>query len=174
MKRQAVFALVIATSLPACSSQPSHPKVSGTTRVTMVSTTTDRPRRACTEIIVREVVESFVAAYNSGQEFLTRRFFADGDKWQWYSDAPGRVSNLQNGQTSDPYDRLSLDEYFDSQRARGDHIEILSFIYNGSRDIDNSASFAMTLRRPNGLSSGKAAIDCSSILFTAWSTGEPK
>jgi hypothetical protein len=126
---------------------------------------------ACDEGRARSVVEGFLAAYGGGEAGLTDRFFAGPDRFEWSSDDPGRVTSAATDPVSDPYDRSTLDRFLAERRGGGDRMTLASL--TGFTVRAGTASFALTVHRPSGVSAGKAALDCRTQLLVLVSLGRP-
>lgn len=128
---------------------------------------------ACDAGIARSVVERFLAAHNAGEAGLTDRFFVGDDRFQWYSDEPWRATNAITGPTANPYDRTTLDRFLTERQRSGDRMTLASLTDFTVRVGDGTASFALTVLRPSGVSVGKAALDCRERLLVLVSLGRP-
>lgn len=128
----------------------------------------------CGEAAAREVVEAFFQAFNDGQAQWADRFFAEVDRFQWYSDEPSRVTNaLDPTGPADPYDRSTLDAYLAQRYREGDRLTLETLGDVHFRPADATLSFSMAVRRPAGRSMGKATLDCRTRRLMVVSLGRP-
>lgn len=123
------------------------------------------PAERCSEQLTGDTVESFIAAYTSGEPDLTNRFFANEDKFQWYSEPPDRLQEAAR-------DRATLDQYLSARHADGDRLQLVELNHNGYRAFDKTGHFDFAVRR-NEVDDviGKGAIDCLSGGIIVWSLG---
>lgn len=153
------------TSNQAVNPSPSPAKLSPAPRPTP-------PCNAYTPDSVRGVVTAFLAAYNAGSPAITDDYIAPADEFQWYG-APDRPFPSDPNST----DRSTLPGYFAAEHAKGDHLDLKSFSYNGV--TSNSAlpsgaeNFGYTLvhkigNGPPRDAPGKGAVACGSGKIAVW------
>jgi len=122
---------------------------------------------SCAERETRDLLNQFLAAFNSGDvgqldSLVSTRAFV----W-WSTDAPGRRID------PDARDRTTLMDYFASRHRQHDHLDLKAFRYNGQSG--NSGNFELSLvRTADDLSAptaygGKGAVDCSRLGLSVWS-----
>ena len=93
--------------------------------------------RDCATHPVRELVEAFLGAYNTGESNLSDRFFALS--FEWYNDAPGR---------SDPGGlRGTLEAYFAARHAQRDQLAFLKMTYFAYEFRDGTGGFGVDVNR---------------------------
>lgn len=106
---------------------------------------------------------------------LTDRYFAPDPVFQWYSEYPMR-RGATSGQ-NDPYDRSTLDAYLQRRHAEGDHLTLVSLHVSGINQMyvddrrHSLGNFSFVASRNGTSLPSKAALDCESHLFVAWSVG---
>jgi hypothetical protein len=120
----------------------------------------------------RQLVESFVASFNSGDALQLDRLFAGPGHglFEWYStDAPGeRINDAAK-------DRSSLMAYFAERHNHHERLELRSFHFIGNQGILGGFEFELIRSADDGLAStpygGKGAFDCeqSPIRLVVWS-----
>jgi hypothetical protein len=120
----------------------------------------------------RQLVESFVASFNSGDALQLDRLFAGPGHglFEWYStDAPGeRINDVAK-------DRSSLMTYFAERHSHHERLELRSFHFIGTQGILGGFEFELIRSADDGLAStpygGKGAFDCeqSPIRLVVWS-----
>jgi hypothetical protein len=119
----------------------------------------------------RQVVDSFVNSFNSGDAKQLDRFVAAQGRFVWYStDSPGQRFG------EEAYNRSTLMSYFAARHDQHERLQLRSFRFNGVYGM-GLGGFEFELRRgaADGGSSmpyvGKGAIDCESVPHTlvVWS-----
>lgn len=136
----------------------------------MVSRPTQSPAHPpCGETDVKDLVNSFLVAFNNGDAGHLDKLISTGAFLWWSTDAPGQRYD------PDARDRSTLIAYFADRHLHQDRLVLLSFRFNGlSAELGN---FEFTLvrsandgaaRTPYG---GKGAMDCWDRPFTlsVWS-----
>lgn len=118
----------------------------------------------------RQLVESFVDSFNSGDALQLDRLFAAPGLFQWYStDAPGERIN------DEAKDRISLMAYFAKRHNHHERLELRSFHFIGNQGILGGFEFELIRSADDGLAStpygGKGAFNCeqSPIKLVVWS-----
>lgn len=142
--------------------------------VSTAPATTFRAEAGCDETAARQVVGAFFDAFNEGETPWTDRFFAEVDRFQWYSDQPGRATNAPEATgPADPYDRSTLDAYLAQRHREGDRLTLEKLADVRFRSSDGTLSFSLAVRRPAGRSTGKGALDCRTRRLMVLSLGAP-
>lgn len=119
----------------------------------------------------RQLVEAFVASFNSGDVLQLDRLFAGPELFGWYStDAPGERIN------DEAQNRSSLMAYFAKRHKHNERLELRSFQFNGTSPSGRgNFEFELIRSTDDGLAStpygGKGAFDCEQSQFTlvVWS-----
>lgn len=126
------------------------------------------PPDACTARGTTDLLERFFAALAAGRVRYQRdldQFVAPVERFQWYAiGVPPAVRADDQAR-----DRASLLGYLQGRQARHERIVVDVVDFNGDRDADRTANFAMLLRRAaddirGGWQrlGGKGAVDCDS------------
>jgi hypothetical protein len=126
----------------------------------------------CDELGSRELVTSFISAFNRGDVRRLDALFARGTWWRWYSvgSAPGR--RIQGA----AYNRQTLIKYFQARHKRHERLQLRSFQFHG-----HSLGFVnfeyQLLRRADDMKAprvydGKGAVSCWAGRLSVWSMGE--
>ena len=119
----------------------------------------------------RQLVEAFIASFNSGDTLQLDRLFAAPGLFGWYStDAPGERIN------DEAKNRSSLMAYFARRHNHKERLELQSFQFNGTSPSGRgNFEFELIRSADDGLPSspygGKGAVDCDQSQFTlvVWS-----
>lgn len=127
----------------------------------------------CSESEVRELVATFVDAFNAGDLAELDRLVAPADSFKWYTvDGPGRVPG-ERGATGE---RETLIPYFSRRHARGERLELRGTRFNGNTLGYGNFSYRLR-RRADDLAAthyfGKGAAICTSgeDMIIVWSMG---
>jgi hypothetical protein len=119
------------------------------------------PADACTEPTVRQLVDQFIGAFNTGSDPALQRVWADsGQGFGWYTtDAPGERTRPA------ALDRHGLTSYFASRHDAGESLQLTSFQFNGNSLGYGSFQYTL-IREADDLSPteflGKGAAICGS------------
>jgi hypothetical protein len=115
----------------------------------------------CSPDAVGAIVDSFVTAYNGGQTGLTDRFFAEPDRFQWYSENHYRNND-------EARDRSTLEAYLARRHSEGHRLELTHFAFGAYRDVDRTGHFTF-VAADAATPVGKGAIDCDTGRIMVWS-----
>jgi hypothetical protein len=126
----------------------------------------------CDELGSRELVTSFISAFNRGDLRRLDALFAHGMSWRWYSvsNAPGK--RVQGA----AYDRSTLITYFRTRHKRHERLQLRSFQPHG-RSLGFVNFEYQLVRRADDMKTprvygGKGAVSCWAGRLSVWSMGE--
>jgi len=129
---------------------------------------------SCDELGSRELVTSFISAFNRGDVRRLDSLFAHGMWWRWYSVSTGPGKRIQKA----AYNRQTLIKYFRARHKHHERLQLRSFQFNG-----HSLGFVnfeyQLLRRADDMKApvprayvGKGAVSCWAGKIAVWSMGE--
>ena len=98
------------------------------------------PGARCTANEVKQVVASYLAAFNAGKRSTLNRVFTRPALFKWYS-----VSGPEGRLAAAAYDRSTLMSYFASRHSEGERLTLRSLRFNGSSS--GYGNFEYTLMR---------------------------
>lgn len=126
----------------------------------------------CSAGAAESAVRDFLDLYNAGDSVAAAGMFATPEEgFEWYSDSPDREAPSGDSSFSDPYDRASLEDYFEHMAEQGDYMR-LRHLSLTSATVD-SHDYAIEVTRPGGVSKGKFVWSCARQEFLVWSLGLP-
>lgn len=122
-------------------------------------------KRSCDSVGVSSTLEEFAYSLTRGDSASAVRLIADEPEFRWYSVGTGNSTGSRS--LKDVEDRAQIRQYLDSRFDKGEHLEIESFRYTGYRDSDDTAHFAVQIRRvatdlKSHVAFGKGALKCGS------------
>ena len=129
---------------------------------------------SCNEQGTRELLGTFIGAFNRGDFAQLDQLFARGMWWRWYAvgTAPGK--RIQAA----AYNRKTLVQYFRARHKKHERLRLLSFQYGGRSD--GYAHFQYEIQRsaddiaaPRSRTyTGKGAMSCWVGRLSVWGMGE--
>lgn len=130
----------------------------------------------CSRSLVREVVDSFIGAFNRGDERTLARLFGPQDDFMWFS-VVERHDHVDLGRWAATYDISALPAYFASRQAAKERLSVRELLLAGGRSgmAASQVGFGITLARSAsdrpaemGLLQGKATVRCDTRTIKLW------
>jgi hypothetical protein len=123
----------------------------------------------CTAAEVRQLLDTFVAAYNRGDLRTLDRAFAGPGYFQWYSTGPPAARIRDSARN-----RATLMRYFAERHAAGERLQVLDFRFNGNSAVFGDFEYVLTRNASNFKPmhfTGKGSVVCNQRprLIAVWS-----